>query len=220
MSEWWTYRLEDFLLFSPRVYWRMFELHNGAVWPLQVVAIIAGLAILALAIRRPPRGGLAIGLLLAAAWAFVGWAFLWNRYAGINWSASYVAPFFGLQAVALVLAGLSGRLIVTAYGARVWAGLLLAAAALVLYPLVPLAMGRPLASAEIFGIAPDPTAIFTLGILLTMRGVPAKLLSLIPLVWLLFSGLTLQTMGEAQVWLPFAALGLVPTLMLISWRRR
>ena len=27
MSEWWTYRAVNFLLFSPRVYWRMFELH-------------------------------------------------------------------------------------------------------------------------------------------------------------------------------------------------
>ena len=37
MSEWWTYRPEDFLLFSPRVYWRMFELHNAALWPLQLL---------------------------------------------------------------------------------------------------------------------------------------------------------------------------------------
>ena len=29
----WSYRLSDFLLFSPRVYWRMFELHNAALWP-------------------------------------------------------------------------------------------------------------------------------------------------------------------------------------------
>ena len=34
MSEWWTYRLDDFLLFSPRVYWRMFELANAALFPL------------------------------------------------------------------------------------------------------------------------------------------------------------------------------------------
>jgi hypothetical protein len=38
MSEWWTYRPEDFLLFSPRVYWRMFELQNEVAcgpgnWP-------------------------------------------------------------------------------------------------------------------------------------------------------------------------------------------
>jgi len=39
MSEWWTYRPEDFLLFSPRVYWRLFELHNEALWPAQIAAI-------------------------------------------------------------------------------------------------------------------------------------------------------------------------------------
>ena len=32
--EWWSYASRDFLLFSPRVYWRMFELHNEALWPL------------------------------------------------------------------------------------------------------------------------------------------------------------------------------------------
>ena len=48
MSEWWTYRPEDFLLFSPRVYWRMFELHNAALWPLQVLALAAGLIIIVL----------------------------------------------------------------------------------------------------------------------------------------------------------------------------
>ena len=29
MSEWWTYRLSDFLLFAPRTYWRQFELLNA-----------------------------------------------------------------------------------------------------------------------------------------------------------------------------------------------
>ena len=48
MSEWWTYRPVNFLLFSPRVYWRMFELHNAALWPLQVLALAAGLIIILL----------------------------------------------------------------------------------------------------------------------------------------------------------------------------
>jgi hypothetical protein len=51
MSEWWTYRPEDFLLFSPRVYWRMFELHNTALWPLHVLALAAGLIIVLLVAR-------------------------------------------------------------------------------------------------------------------------------------------------------------------------
>ena len=28
MSEWWTYRLSDFLLYAPRTYFRLFELYN------------------------------------------------------------------------------------------------------------------------------------------------------------------------------------------------
>jgi len=53
MSEWWTYRAEDFLLFSPRVYWRMFELHNAALWPLHVLTLAAGLIIILLIAWRP-----------------------------------------------------------------------------------------------------------------------------------------------------------------------
>ena len=76
MSEWWTYSLEDFLLFSPRVYWRMFELHNEAVWPLHVVALLLGSAILVWVVRPRPWSDRAIPVILGAAWMWVGWAFL------------------------------------------------------------------------------------------------------------------------------------------------
>ena len=33
MSEWWTYRPSDFLLFAPRTYYRLFELYNAEIWP-------------------------------------------------------------------------------------------------------------------------------------------------------------------------------------------
>ena len=59
MSEWWTYRAEDFLLFSPRVYWRMFELHNAALWPLHLLTLAAGLLIILLIAWRPGTGTLA-----------------------------------------------------------------------------------------------------------------------------------------------------------------
>ena len=35
MTEWWTYRPSDFLLFSPRTYHRLFELYNEWLWPAQ-----------------------------------------------------------------------------------------------------------------------------------------------------------------------------------------
>ena len=39
MSEWWTYSLSSFLLFSARTYYRLFELYNAEVWPLQIVTL-------------------------------------------------------------------------------------------------------------------------------------------------------------------------------------
>jgi hypothetical protein len=49
MSEWWTYRLTSFLLFSPRTYYRTIELYNMAIWPAQLVGLAIGLAIVRVA---------------------------------------------------------------------------------------------------------------------------------------------------------------------------
>jgi hypothetical protein len=207
MSEWWTYRPEDFLLFSPRVYWRMFELHNAAFWPLHFATLAAGLAIILLVLWRPSSRGLWVALILAALWAFVGWSFLWGRYPAINWAVVYVAPAFGLQALLLAIAAARGGLALDRKDAGVWLGMLLMAIGIVAYPLLPPLFERPWRSAEVFGIAPDPTAIATLGVLLTASGRLAPPLFAIPLIWLLLSGLTLRTMSDSQAWLPLLTAG-------------
>ena len=105
MSEWWTYRAEDFLLFSPRVYWRMFELHNAALWPLHVLTLVAGLVVILLIASRPGTWTRWIAFILAMLWILVAWSFLWNRYATINWAAAYVAPAFAVEGVLLSSSG-------------------------------------------------------------------------------------------------------------------
>ena len=111
MSEWWTYRPADFLMFAPRTYWRLFELHNQAWWPVQLLAVLLGLAI-AVGLWRgtafAPR--FATGV-LALCCLFVAWAFVWQRYAGINWAAAGLTGLalwavFGLRlGLAQVLGG-------------------------------------------------------------------------------------------------------------------
>lgn len=214
MSEWWTYRPEDFLLFSPRVYWRMFELQNAALWPVHVLILAAGLAIVLLVLRRPPGHGRWIALLLALIWILVGWSFLWNRYAAINWAIEYAAPLFVLQAVLLLIVGTAfGGLAFDRGGIAGWIGLLLVAVGLFAYPLLPPIFGRLMSGAEIFGIAPDPTIIVTLGLLLTARGSLPFLLIPIPLLWLLLSGVTLRTMGDPQAWLPLLSVAMTLAAM-------
>lgn len=214
MSEWWTYRPEDFLLFSPRVYWRMFEMHNAQVWPLHLVTFAVGLVLVRMAWRQERPHALWIALVLAALWAFVGWLFLWVRYASINWAIFYVAPAFALEAVLLAIT--SARFSFARRDTAAQVGLLMAVVGIVLYPLLPLIFGRSWTEAEGFGIAPDPTAVATLGLLLTASGRFPLLLIPVPLVWLLLSGLTLQTMGDPQGWIPFMAAG--TTLLLLAIR--
>lgn len=197
MSEWWTYTLSDFLMFAPRTYWRLVELYNRDFWPLQLPLLAAGLAGLWLAHTRAVKAWRPSLLGLAAIWLWVGWVFLWERYATINWAAQYVAIAFGIQA--LLLAGMALRPRQPAAQAGPAArgvGALLAAASL-LYPLLGLAMHRPWGQAEFFGMAPEPTALFTLGLLL-LGGQPSTrtgraLLFYIPLLCLLLGAATAWT---------------------------
>src|SRR5262252_3128149 len=102
MTEWWTYRLTSFLLFSPRTYHRLFELYNLAIWPAQLAGVAIGLAIVALLIGSRPRRDRFICALIAACWLWVAFAFLYQRYAQINWVAPWFAAAFGLEAVFFV----------------------------------------------------------------------------------------------------------------------
>ena len=212
MSEWWTYRLEDFLLFSPRVYWRLFELQNAEYWPLHFLMFALGGVILVLGFHRPHGQGHWIWLVLTAAWGFVSWSFLWQRYAAINWAIAYVAPAFVVQ-VLLLIAAASGKVTLDRQDIAGRAGLLLAAFGLIIYPLLPALFGRPWTHAEVFGIAPDPTAIVTLGLLFAASGRLVLLLFPVPFIWLMLSGVTLDTMGDRQSSILLLAAGVTATLL-------
>jgi hypothetical protein len=210
MSEWWTYQLEDFLLFSPRVYWRMFELHNAAVWPLQIAALVLGAAILLWTVRPKPWSDRVIWVAVGAAWIFVGWAFLWSRYATINWAAAYAIPVFAAEGLLLAwFGGWRGGIQGSSRSAiaRV-AGLCIFIYALAIHPIVATLAGRPFAAAEIFAIAPDPTAIATLGLLLTRSGGAVTCLMAVPLGWCMVSWATLRAMEASEAWVPLTAAGL------------
>ncbi len=207
MSEWWTYRISSFLLFSPRTYYRLFEIYNLAVWPAQIAAIILGLAIFALAARVEVGRGRSISGALAACWLFVAIAFHALRYATINWGAVYFAWAFGLEAALLIWIGvIRGRLQFERprdLAGKVGHGIFLFA--LLVEPLVGPLLGREWRGVEIFGVAPDPTAVATLGILLLARGQGRWVLMVIPAVWCAVTGAFLTAMKAPDAWIAPAA---------------
>lgn len=202
METWLTYSPQDFLLFSERVYWRLFELHNAELWPAQIPAVLAGLAVPALLVWRPWWAGRAIAGILGVAWAVAGLAFL-PRYATVNWMAGDLIPMFLGQAVLIAALGFAARALVPSPGgAHRWIGV-----ALCLYGLAaPLAaalyLGRGMAGAEIFALTPDPTAIVTLGaVLAAERRWPAMIVGIVAALWCVASCATLATLGTLQAWL-------------------
>jgi hypothetical protein len=198
MSKWWTYELSDFLLFSPRTYYRLFELYNTAIWPAQWAAAVLGAAVLVLLLWAAPWRGRAIAAILAAGWLWVTWFYLLQHYDTINWAAGYLAYGFAVEMVLLLWTGaIRDRLGLeppSALAGTVGCGLV--AYAVAIHPLVgPVLLARPWAQAEMFGVTPDPTVIATLGVLVAGTGAHWLLLA-IPLLWCAIDGATLWTMGS------------------------
>jgi Family of unknown function (DUF6064) len=203
MSEWWTYSLSDFLLFSPRTYYRLFELYNLAIWPAHVVALVLAAAILGLLLARAAWQGRAILAILAGCWLWVAWAYLLERYDTINWTARYFAIAFVLQAVLLLWQAAFGRICIRLRSDMAKGfGLAIFLFAVLLYPTIAPMVGRPWMQAEVFGIAPDPTAIATMGILLVANERARWELLAIPLAWCGISTTTLWTMGSPDALVP------------------
>ncbi|MGE5169068.1 MAG: DUF6064 family protein [Rudaea sp.] len=219
MSEWWTYRISSFLLFSPRTYHRLLELYNTAIWPLQLVALGLGITILVLARDAGARSGRLIAAILAACWLDVAWSFHLRHYATINWAAPYFAAAFATQALLLVWQGaIRGRWSFgPSTGLAQSVGRFVVAFALVGQPLVALVAGRRLVETEIFGVAPDPTAVATLGLLLMLRR-PSVAATLVPLAWCALSGALQWAMAARDALVtPLAAL-LVLSMLLVGRR--
>jgi hypothetical protein len=220
MSEWWTYTPSDFLMFSPRVYYRLFELYNRTFWPLAIISLAAGIAILVLLLRPIRVADRIIPAVLGVLWIWIAWAFFAERYASINWASVYVALFFAAQGAALVWVGAArgGMSFAAGRHAADVVALALYGLSVIGYPLLAALMGRSWLAAEIFGLAPDPTALATLALLALARGGRRWPLLIVPSLWCLISGLTLWVMEAGDFFI--APLGTLVALAVARVRVR
>ncbi|MBC5785905.1 hypothetical protein H8N03_23400 [Ramlibacter sp. USB13] len=190
MPEWGTYGLSDFLMFSPQAYWRLVARANAAWWPAQLLGVAASLALPWMVLRGRGRAALVI---LAAAWAWVAWSFLARWYAEIFIAAPSLAIAAGAQALLLLAASLAVR--GSSPSSRVGIPLLAIAQ---LYPLLAPLAGHAPGEAETFGFLPDPTALATVGVLLSLRALPRgwrAVLALVPVLALLLGAATRWLVG-------------------------
>ncbi len=210
MPEWWTYTPGDFLMYSPRVYARLLAGYQRDLWPAQAGALAVAVAVAALVRSRVEWRGRAVSAMLAAGWAFVAWAYFVERYATIDWAASWFAGAFAVQALLLLAVGtLGGALVPDPRAGRAARG----AQALLLFALfVQPALGAVLAGdvamAALAGVLPDPTAVATLAFLLMVRGRARWMLLATPLLWCVASGVLAWARGSADALVTLGAAAL------------
>ena len=219
MSDWLSYAPQDLLLFSPRVYYRLIEVHNEGLWPLQLAALALGLLVLLAALRGGPAASRVVFAILGALWMWIAWSYLWERYASINWAVAYAAPLFAAQGVALIwCCAIREKLeLLPVTGSLSATPVVLLATAVIGYPFIAPLMGRPWTAAETFGIFPEPTALATLAVLACVpRG--SALLMIIPLLWCVLSSEILWLLGSPDFFVA-ATVALIAVFWAIMRRR-
>lgn len=173
------------LPFTIEAFLAVFAAYNAAIWPFQIVANALGLvALAALVVRRDGLVRLAFAA-LAILWAVVGIGYHRMFFARINPIAPVFAAFFVLQSALFLAAALRPGDLHLRLGQdfRSVAGLVTIGYAVVVYPVLGIWAGHGLMAGPMFGVAPCPTTIFTLGLLLIARGRWVIWLSVIPTSW-------------------------------------
>ncbi len=217
--------------FSAEVYFSVLEQYNRAIWPAQVVAYGLGLAAVFLTLRPVPGGGRLIGAILAAAWAWIGAVYYLAHFAAIDFAAPAYGAVFVIQGLlfgwTMVIRGniafgapspLPRRAGEVRADPFAWCGLGLVIFAMIIHPLVGRLAGQGWPSAPFFGVAPCPTTIFTLGLLLLAQGRTPLYLVMIPALWSLVCGALAWRLNlPADLAVALAGVG---GFSLILWKNR
>ena len=208
------------LPFTADVFFSVFEQYNSAIWPAQIIAYGLGLAAVLLTLRPVSGGGRLIGALLAAAWAWNGAVYHLMHFATINVAAPAFGALFIMQGLLLGWTGairgkVAFRFRADPFG---WTGLGFMIFAMAVYPLIGWLAGHGWPNAPMFGVAPCPTTIFTMGMLLLTDGRTPLHLVVIPVLWSLIGGTSVWLLNVPEdLALPLAGVG---GLCLILWKNR
>jgi hypothetical protein len=162
----------------------VFEKYNLAIWPMQVVGYVLGLAALYLVIRKKGFHQLWIGLILSFFWLWTGIVYFMLYLGPVYLPACVFGAFFVVQSIFFLVHPFSQR---PSHGdegiINRLAGLVFVAYAMVGYPIAGLLLGHVYPWSPVFALTPCPLVVFTLGtFLLSDTKLPWWMLP-VPVLW-------------------------------------
>lgn len=163
----------------------VFVAYNAAIWPTQIGAYVLGLVAVAAVWSKRPFSSRLVPAILALMWAVNGIGYHFLYFTTINPAAQLFAGFFVLQAILFAASAVAAKDLRFEIGRdlRSLAGFAVIVYAMLLYPILGHWAGHGLMAGPMFGVAPCPTTIFTIGMLVLARGKWIVWLSIIPLLW-------------------------------------
>jgi uncharacterized protein DUF6064 len=171
------------LPFTSDQFFSNFAEYNRSFWFVAVAFWCVTAGMLASTWRQPERRSRTLAFLLALLWTWNAVAYHVWLFTRINPAAWLFAALFLAEAALLVDAGIRKQIEFFS-SSKSWrnvVGMTLAVYSLA-YPFVTIASGHVYPATPTFGV-PCPTAILTIGLLLTVRGrLPARLAA-VPTLW-------------------------------------
>lgn len=195
------------LPFTRAAFLQVFADYNEAIWPAQYGVAIVGIVAISMLFWRPTWASRIIAAILALFWSLMAVGYHWSFFTAINNAAYAFGALFLVAALIFVIEGVIRNRIrfhVVA-GIRGWAAGGLILYAFVIYPVVGLTLTHPFPQTPLFGVAPCPTTIFTLGLLLIAQHPNPLVIGVIPLLWSVIGGSAAVLLDVRLDWGLFAA---------------
>ncbi len=171
--------------FTVEQFFAVFRNYNEAIWPAQVLAYVLGILALVLAYRESKMSNRIISGILAIFWIWMGLFYHIFHFSVINPAAWVFGIVFILQGLLFLVVGILLNKLTFRFTVKPLpiVGAIFILYAMVIYPLLGMYFGHLYPAAPMFGVAPCPATIFTIGILLwTTDQVPGYIL-IIPFLW-------------------------------------
>lgn len=149
----------------------VFVAYNATIWPAHIAAYVLGSLAILLVWLNELNGRRVILAILGIMWAWNGIGYHFLFFAEINPAALIFAGFFLLQSIlfaAVAVAPKDFRFHI-GHDFRSLAGSAFIIYAMLIYPFLGILAGHGLMAGPMFGVAPCPTTIFTIGFLILAR---------------------------------------------------
>jgi hypothetical protein len=206
--------------FTTEQFFEVFARYNQAIFPWQILAVLAGVLVVVLLWQNTRQATAGVLVVLAAMWLVNGIGYHWLYFAPINPVARLFALVFVAQALLLIWAALArpDLRLTPGRGLTSILGLACIGFAIVIYPALGWLAGHRYPAVPMFGVAPCPTTIFTVGVLMQGQWREARWLLVIPGLWAAIGGSASVLLGVPQDMVLVATLGLLVVIAWGQWR--